>query len=337
MWEALDKAAYYRLDNLTAIVDVNRLGQRGPTELGWDLDAYTKRIEAFGCRAIPIDGHDLGQIDKALASVGGAGQPTVILARTLKGKGFSEVEDREGWHGRPLPAEMAERAITELGGERDLVVSGLPPEAGSPRVWPSGEVQPAPLRAGCQGRHPAGLRPGARRGRRPRRRRRPRRGGGQLHPRRGIRQGPSRALLRDVHRRAAARRRRRRHVRPRIRPLRRHLRRVLHPRLRLHPHGRHLPGQHPAVRLPRRDRNRCRRPLADGPGRPRDDAGRARLHGPVPQRRHQHRAAGGRDGRPRRHRLHAHDPRRVPGAVRAGRGTSRPAGPKSSGPAPATG
>ena len=122
MWEALDKAAYYRLDNLTAIVDVNRLGQRGPTELGWDLDAYTKRIEAFGCRAIPIDGHDLGQIDKALASVGGAGQPTVILARTVKGRGFSEVEDREGWHGRPLPAEMAERAITELGGERHLTV-----------------------------------------------------------------------------------------------------------------------------------------------------------------------------------------------------------------------
>src|SRR5262245_45225648 len=140
MWEAFDKAAYYRLGNLTAIVDVNRLGQRGPTELGWDLDTYTKRIEAFGCRAIPIDGHDLGEIDKALASVGGAGQPTVILARTRKGRGFSEVEDREGWHGRPLPAEMAERAITELGGERHLTVSGPRPEGGTPRAWPSGEV-----------------------------------------------------------------------------------------------------------------------------------------------------------------------------------------------------
>src|ERR1700691_1999961 len=63
MWEALDKAAYYRLNNLTAIVDVNRLGQRGPTELGWDLEAYAGRIEAFGCHAIPIDGHDLGAID----------------------------------------------------------------------------------------------------------------------------------------------------------------------------------------------------------------------------------------------------------------------------------
>jgi transketolase len=140
MWEAFDKAAYYHLDNLTAIVDVNRLGQRGPTELGWDLDTYTKRIEAFGCRAIPIDGHDLEEIDKALASVGGAGQPTVILARTRKGRGFSEVEDREGWHGKPLPAEMAERAIVELGGERDLTVSGPRPEGGTPRVRPSGEV-----------------------------------------------------------------------------------------------------------------------------------------------------------------------------------------------------
>ncbi|HEY1347169.1 MAG TPA: transketolase, partial [Streptosporangiaceae bacterium] len=140
MWEAFDKAAYYHLDNLTAIVDVNRLGQRGPTELGWDLDTYTKRIEAFGCRAIPIDGHDLEEIDKALASVGGAGQPTVILARTRKGRGFSEVEDREGWHGKPLPAEMAERAIVELGGERHLTVSGPQPEGGTPRAWPSGEV-----------------------------------------------------------------------------------------------------------------------------------------------------------------------------------------------------
>ena len=66
MWEALDKASYYRLSNLTAIVDVNRLGQRGPTELGWDLDAYARRVEAFGCHAIAIDGHDLGEIDKAL-------------------------------------------------------------------------------------------------------------------------------------------------------------------------------------------------------------------------------------------------------------------------------
>ena len=140
MWEAFDKAAYYRLANLTAIVDVNRLGQRGPTELGWDLDTYARRIEGFGCRAILIDGHDLGEIDRALASAGEADRPTVVLARTLKGSGFSEVEDREGWHGRPLPPAMAERAIVELGGERHLIVQGPEPEGGTPRAWPSGEV-----------------------------------------------------------------------------------------------------------------------------------------------------------------------------------------------------
>jgi transketolase len=140
MWEAFDKAAYYRLANLTAIVDVNRLGQRGPTELGWDLDAYARRIEGFGCRAIPIDGHDLGEIEKAFAQAADADRPTVILARTRKGRGFSEIEDREGWHGRPLPAEMAERAVVELGGERHITVRGPRPAGGSPRTRPSAEV-----------------------------------------------------------------------------------------------------------------------------------------------------------------------------------------------------
>jgi transketolase len=140
IWEALDKAAYYRLSNLTAIVDVNRLGQRGPTELGWNLEAYVKRVEGFGCRAIPIDGHDLHEIDKALGQVTDADRPTVILARTRKGRGVFEVEDREGWHGRALPAEMAERAIIELGGERHLTVSGPRPEAGTPQARSAGEV-----------------------------------------------------------------------------------------------------------------------------------------------------------------------------------------------------
>ena len=128
------------LRNLTTIVDVNRLGQRGPTELGWDLDAYAKRVEAFGCHPIAIDGHDLGEIDRAFARAAGSDRPTVILARTRKGRGFSEIEDREGWHGRPLPAEMAERAIVELGGQRHVVVTGRRPEGGSPRAWPDGEV-----------------------------------------------------------------------------------------------------------------------------------------------------------------------------------------------------
>jgi transketolase len=129
MWEAFDKASHYKLANLIAIVDVNRLGQRGPTELGWDTGAYRRRAEAFGARTFVVDGHDVAAVDRALAQAGdlSGNQPAVILARTIKGKGFSEVEDAENWHGKPFPADMAERAVIELGGERHLVVRGPRP------------------------------------------------------------------------------------------------------------------------------------------------------------------------------------------------------------------
>lgn len=126
IWEALDKAAHYGLGNLTAIVDVNRLGQRGPTEFGWDLEAHAARVRAFGCRAVTIDGHDLDQVDAALADARGASLPTVVLAKTIKGAGFSEIADQEGWHGRVLPEDAAERAVAELGGRRPLVVTSHP-------------------------------------------------------------------------------------------------------------------------------------------------------------------------------------------------------------------
>jgi transketolase len=137
IWEALDKASHYRLANLIAIVDVNRLGQRGPTELGWDLGAYARRAEAFGARVLTINGHDLSEIDDALSTAGdGTGdRPTVILARTIKGRGFPEVEDQEGWHGKPFPADMAARAISDLGGESSLLIRGpLPDTAATPAV-----------------------------------------------------------------------------------------------------------------------------------------------------------------------------------------------------------
>ena len=117
IWEALDKASYYKLSNLIAIIDVNRLGQRGATDLGWDTAAYANRAMAFGARTIEIDGHDLSVIDHALIEAAGhtAGdQPTVIIAKTIKGKGFSEVENSPDWHGKPFPADMADRAIAEL-------------------------------------------------------------------------------------------------------------------------------------------------------------------------------------------------------------------------------
>ncbi len=151
IWEALDKASHYKLSNLAVMVDVNRLGQRGPTELSWDTDTYRRRAEAFGARAIVIDGHDLGQIDRAMreAREDGHDRPTVILARTLKGRGFSEVEDKENWHGKPLPREMAERAVVELGGERHLMVRGPKPgqAAGGPRAAVDGAAVTLPTYA----------------------------------------------------------------------------------------------------------------------------------------------------------------------------------------------
>ncbi|NUR57732.1 MAG: transketolase [Catenulispora sp.] len=129
VWEALDMAARRGLGELTVIVDVNRLGQRGPTELQWDLPAYARRVEAFGCVALPIDGHDLEQIDSALDAARGAGQPTVILARTRKGRGVAEVEDKPGWHGKALPPDLAERALAELGAPGQVRVAGPKPAA----------------------------------------------------------------------------------------------------------------------------------------------------------------------------------------------------------------
>jgi transketolase len=131
VWEALDKASYYRLSNLIVLADINRLGQSGPTELGWDIDAYARRMTAFGARPVEIDGHDLAAIDSALAAAAAdtAGErPTVILAKTVKGRGFSEVEDKEGWHGKPFPPDMAQRAIAQLGGVRNMTLRGPLPE-----------------------------------------------------------------------------------------------------------------------------------------------------------------------------------------------------------------
>jgi transketolase len=128
IWEAAEHAGHEHLDNLTAIVDVNRLGQRGPTRHGHDLDAYARRFQAFGWHTVEIDGHDVDAIDRAYGEAESTkGQPTAILARTLKGKGVADIEDREGLHGKPL--KNADDAIEELGGVRDLRVQVHEPPA----------------------------------------------------------------------------------------------------------------------------------------------------------------------------------------------------------------
>ena len=133
VWEAFNTASYYRLNNLIAIIDVNRLGQRGQTELGWNTQAYVDRAEAFGWHAIEIDGHNLEEIDRAYGeAVTIEDRPTVIIARTVKGKGFSEIENKNGWHGTALDPDMAQRAIAELGGERQISVEVPKPEDKKP-------------------------------------------------------------------------------------------------------------------------------------------------------------------------------------------------------------
>jgi transketolase len=128
MWEAFEHAAFYELDNLTAILDVNRLGQRGETMHGWDLSSYRRRAEAFGWAAIEVDGHDVEAVDRAYEeALSTRGRPTLIVARTIKGKGVMEVENKEGWHGKPL--DDPEAAIVELGGERSMVVDVHKPES----------------------------------------------------------------------------------------------------------------------------------------------------------------------------------------------------------------
>jgi transketolase len=141
IWEAFQHAGWERLDNLVAIVDVNRLGQTRETMLGWNLKGYAERAEAFGWHTIEIDGHDLDAIDAAYRdAVDTAGKPTVILAHTLKGKGVTAVENKNGWHGKPL-ADPQE-AIAELGGERDLRVHvASPDETGAPHRFETSEQE----------------------------------------------------------------------------------------------------------------------------------------------------------------------------------------------------
>jgi transketolase len=129
VWEAMANASHHGVDNLIAIVDVNRLGQRGPTMLQWDLETYTARALAFGWHAIQVDGHDVASIDGAFAEAERAGRPTLVIARTEKGHGVSFLTDAEGWHGKALSTEESELAIAELGGERPIRISPPKPEA----------------------------------------------------------------------------------------------------------------------------------------------------------------------------------------------------------------
>src|SRR5262245_6678622 len=133
VWEAAAFAAFNRLSKLCAIVDINRLGQSGPTMYQHDTRVYEERFRSFGFDAVVIDGHELGAVRGALARARAVtGRPQVVIAKTLKGKGVSFLEDKDGWHGKPVKkGEELARALAELGDTTD----GLRPDT---RRHPSG-------------------------------------------------------------------------------------------------------------------------------------------------------------------------------------------------------
>jgi transketolase len=139
MWEAFQHASYYKLDNLIAILDMNRLGQTRETMDGWNGDHYTARAEAFGWRSIQIDGHDPEQIDQAYAeALEQTGAPTLIVAKTKKGRGVSFLEDVDGMHGKPVSEDQEQAALEELGSSDDLLVEVRKPDPGSGENFTAG-------------------------------------------------------------------------------------------------------------------------------------------------------------------------------------------------------
>ncbi len=144
VWEAFEHAGHEHLGNLTVIVDVNRLGQRGPTRHGWDLDAYARRARAFGWHTVEVDGHDVAAVDDAYTEAEATtDRPTAVLARTVKGSGVTAVANREGMHGKPLPDPR--EAIAELGGGADVRIrpAAPPPADGPPRAAAPHPLLPA--------------------------------------------------------------------------------------------------------------------------------------------------------------------------------------------------
>ena len=130
MWEAFEHAGYAKLKNLIAVVDVNRLGQRGPTMHEWDTSSLAARAAACGWDVQEIDGHDLEAIDAAYAAALESDKPAAIFARTKKGSGVAAVEDKDGFHGKPL--DDPEAAIEELGGNREVSVEVAKPGEAKP-------------------------------------------------------------------------------------------------------------------------------------------------------------------------------------------------------------
>jgi transketolase len=133
VWEAASLAGYYKLNNLIAIVDANRLGQSEATAFGHHIEVYRDRFEAFGWRVEDIDGHDIEEIAEVLSGIGLDDKPLAIIGKTYKGAGISFLQDKDGWHGKPLNQEEAAKAIAEL---QPTAKSGLGVEIPKPNQLP---------------------------------------------------------------------------------------------------------------------------------------------------------------------------------------------------------
>lgn len=126
-YEAFQLATHYKLDNLVAIVDVNRLGQAGETLYGHQLNKYENFLASYGWHVIKIDGHHLEEIISALEITKKSKRPTVVIAKTIKGKGVSFLEDKEGWHGKTLNKEQLEKALKEIPSVKMPLFKVIPP------------------------------------------------------------------------------------------------------------------------------------------------------------------------------------------------------------------
>ena len=139
MWEAFQHASFYKLDNLIAILDMNRLGQTRETMDGWHGDHYAARAQAFGWHTIQIDGHNPEEIDRAYAeALEGEGVPTLVIAKTVKGRGVSFLEDKEGLHGKPVKPDQEAEALKELNSDNNLVVEVQKPDSNPGETFTAG-------------------------------------------------------------------------------------------------------------------------------------------------------------------------------------------------------
>ena len=277
IWEAAEFAGHYKLDNLTVIADVNALGQSEPTMYQHDMETYRKKFESEGFATEVIDGHDvsavLAALDRAKAT---KGRPQAIVARTIKGHGFSQVAGKMDWHGKPFSKDQLARRHQEIGGTPPVVV---PPDPGKSYVR-----KPLPKPPDFPGAACAGLRGGKAGGdtrsvrlcaEAARRRESARRGDFRRREEFDVlgifRRCLSRSFLSGLHRRAEYGERRRGPGRARQGAIPRYVRVLSVARVRPGAHGRDQPQQYQSVRFALRSLDRRGRPFANGARRPGDD------------------------------------------------------------------